>query len=268
MRVPHREEEAPHYKHNKERSPSDDNNDDDDEREAVSKKPASQEKSYLDHDTGTPDLEELTAIYPKSGRDLHLDDTYGDWAVINIPRPASWLPNAYSIKNLATNKRPASWLTNTHSIWTLTADQRYIAGAARAPSPHDRSRVKQRPVHIITSSSIKSGILLPGIANIDGLNEKYYCNVLIVSMDAPDSKRFVCFFYFYFFFVLSHLADAASLNSHRKRRLWISRRRRNHISSIWPRRSHRPPGRRLRRAAVRHATPGETLLRYRRRTAG
>ena len=114
-------------------------------------------------------LEDLTIIYP-GPEDLHKDHTDGDWAVTHIEKHHQQLPNLYLPEG-----QQASRL-------------RHIVDVSSEPSGDDTQLMSERYVHILTSSSTKHGMLLPGFANISGLSGRGHCNVHIVSMTGSDGN--------------------------------------------------------------------------------
>jgi len=104
-------------------------------------------------------LEDLVVIFP-GPEDLKGDNTDGDWAVTLIEKPDRQLPNMYIPDSERGKQKP---------------EPQHIVYSAVEPKMYGR-------VYILTSSSIKHGDLLPGLANISGLSGRGHCNVQIISM--------------------------------------------------------------------------------------
>ncbi|KAI4686577.1 uncharacterized protein J4E84_005858 [Alternaria hordeiaustralica] len=114
-------------------------------------------------------LEHLIIIYP-GPEDLHKDNTDGDWAVTHIQKHQQQLPNLY--------------LPEGQQAFRL----RHIVDVSSEPSGDDTQLMSEKSVHILTSSSTKHGMLLPGYANISGLSGRGHCSVHIVSMAGSDGN--------------------------------------------------------------------------------
>jgi hypothetical protein len=105
-------------------------------------------------------VEESSVIFPGPG-DLGCDESDCDWAMIPIKWTNQRIQNAYSIGRSS---------IQLHFVTEIAYEQ----------------PVTEIPVQILTSSSIKYGILLPGSVSLSGLSGRGYCMVLVVSIKGPD----------------------------------------------------------------------------------
>jgi hypothetical protein len=112
--------------------------------------------------TRPSNAEESSVIFPGPG-DLGCDESDCDWAMIPIKWSNQQIQNAYSIERSS---------IQLHFVTKIAYEQ----------------PVTETPVHILTSSSIKNGTLLPGSVSLSGLSGRGYCMVLVISIKGPDGK--------------------------------------------------------------------------------
>ncbi|KAI4947573.1 hypothetical protein J4E91_006393 [Alternaria rosae] len=131
-------------------------------------------------------LEDLAVMFP-GPNDLQNDNTDGDWAVTLIKKPDQQLPNLYLAEQQASKLDPSEQEDSKPESPKQQAHQiRHIVQIAGERSKDDTRPIEEKSVHILTSSSIKQGTLLPGIVNISGLSGRGHCNVHIVSIGDSD----------------------------------------------------------------------------------